>query len=921
MPITAPNPNVLRSRIDKLQLGPKRPLSLGAAQEIIRVFLDETDCDAPMSAAATADPSHFADKPSDFTVAARIRFPVGQAEPLDRGLQLLDARAIFYESLGRLDMARFIRQRAVYLCETVCGPTAPELITPLVTLAELEIRMGDFTSGDSQLNKAIEVAQSLGPDRTFELASTLHDRGKALARMGLYQSAARALEKAIALIRGELPDDDENIAILEEDLAVVFLMAGQSDSAVPILRRIVDRMDAEEMAELPPVRQDGIASYLLVLKRFDEAKELSALALGRLRTQSGEWTPAYAHLLSNFGTILRLKGDWDEAEPAFTRAAHIRRTLLGPDHPAVGQSLVRLALTQAARGASSTAWGSIKEAVEISDRLIGDLSSLASSSDRLTFLAEMRNQTMVAVAIVSEFFPDRPDLLSEAYSLVLHRKALSVEALAIQRNALFSGRYPALSGKMQKLDSLRTQLIEATTAQVRTEDQAKHLTTIKRLRSERDELSSELARQIPEIRLEETLAAGNYQAVFAALPSGCRLVEFFLLHPPNFSAVLATSEPEFHPDRYVAFVFDWEHQESLSLIDIGPQSEIDGLISEFTSAITSEETSPSKIGAALMAKLGPALIGAPPRLFIATDGNLSLLPFDTLPFQGNSSVLIDHHEITFVGSGRDLIRFKQNVRASDLTAPVIFAGPDFDAKTDGEVDRTLSASPPRRTWMDQLDHFESLPGASAEGRALVSLVPRATLFTEENATATAFRALHRPEFLHLATHAFVLGPLKGSTGIDADTETDAMTASGVALAGANHWLSTRGTDNSMSGIVMAEAIATIDLRDTSLVVLSACDTGRGVVMPGEGVFGLRRAFRIAGARTVVMTLWAIPDEETAQFMTMFYVRLLAGQSKASALRDAKLTFRKQFQAPYFWAGFVCEGDPSMLKIQAEGLQL
>lgn len=105
------------------------------------------------------------------------------------------------------------------------------------------------------------------------------------------------------------------------------------------------------------------------------------------------------------------------------------------------------------------------------------------------------------------------------------------------------------------------------------------------------------------------------------------------------------------------------------------------------------------------------------------------------------------------------------------------------------------------------------------------------------------------------------------------------------------------------------------LQGTELVVLSACDTGLGEVKAGEGVFGLRRGFVLAGARTLVMSLWKVPDEATRLLMQLFYSNLLEEKmGRAEALRQAQLTLRKEakYQDPFFWGAFICQGDPSPL---------
>jgi CHAT domain-containing protein len=145
---------------------------------------------------------------------------------------------------------------------------------------------------------------------------------------------------------------------------------------------------------------------------------------------------------------------------------------------------------------------------------------------------------------------------------------------------------------------------------------------------------------------------------------------------------------------------------------------------------------------------------------------------------------------------------------------------------------------------------------------------------------------------------------------------DPRLRSGLALAGANRWQerSARGLSD---GLLTALEVEELDLWGTELVVLSACDTGRGEIQVGEGVLGLRRAFQLAGARTALASLWQVPDTETARLMTDCLKRWLDGAPPADALRQAQLALIRQLRQsdnprlreapPLFWAGFICHG--------------
>jgi CHAT domain-containing protein len=189
-----------------------------------------------------------------------------------------------------------------------------------------------------------------------------------------------------------------------------------------------------------------------------------------------------------------------------------------------------------------------------------------------------------------------------------------------------------------------------------------------------------------------------------------------------------------------------------------------------------------------------------------------------------------------------------------------------------------------------------------------------------------------PGILHLATHGFFLadqprdpnqnlhdpGTLPASADGGAGRLFRArlenpLLRSRLALAGVNTWLRQGSPPaEAEDGLLTAEDVTGLDLLDTELVVLSACETGLGEVHVGEGVFGLRRAFVLAGAQTLVMSLWKVPDRQTQELMEQFYQRLLAGQPRAEALRQAQLAVKAHYPKVLSWGAFICQGDPGPL---------
>ena len=139
---------------------------------------------------------------------------------------------------------------------------------------------------------------------------------------------------------------------------------------------------------------------------------------------------------------------------------------------------------------------------------------------------------------------------------------------------------------------------------------------------------------------------------------------------------------------------------------------------------------------------------------------------------------------------------------------------------------------------------------------------------------------------------------------------DPLFRAGLIFAGANDaWLSGKSPHESEDGILSAYEISNLDLSNTKLVVLSACETGLGELRGNDGVYGLQRAFRMAGVENIIMSLWKVPDEQTQELMELFYSKWFDGQSLRDAFRSAQFTMAEKYP-PFYWAGFVLMGGGS-----------
>jgi CHAT domain-containing protein len=446
---------------------------------------------------------------------------------------------------------------------------------------------------------------------------------------------------------------------------------------------------------------------------------------------------------------------------------------------------------------------------------------------------------------------------------------------------------------------------------------------------------------------------GNWvelDAIRARIPSDAIVCDLARFRVRNVASRLP--KDDWAPARYAAWIIPPAGAGDVRIVDLGPAAVIDEAVTAWRRILHSalgpggsiakdgEAAAEASLTAAgrdlARLVLDPLLAAAGPRaaeVVVIPDGPLWLVSWAALPLE-DGRYAVEAFRIRHLVAARDLVRREADgADVRHLHRPLILAAPDFDLGR-GPVNPAADGQNRATGGGRLLPRVAPLPGTEREAELIAPLLARAKsgsadVATEEDATERRFLATTRPEALVLATHGFFLAGsrlvsdslvagLLRSAGLPADAafDTDPMLANplarcGILLAGAN--AATPAGDGGDDGILTGLEIAGADLRGTKLVVLSACDTAVGTVTDGEGVAGLRQAFQLAGAETVVATLWPIPDAETVDVMKEFFASLAAGAPPARSLRQAQVATisnrRDLLEAahPAFWAAFTVTG--------------
>ena len=841
--------------------------------------------------------------------------------------------AELYVRLGRYREAEPLYTQALEVTRATLGSAHPQYARSIHNLAALYEAMGRYAAAEPLYQQAIELLQAIFSAHHPEVARALNNLAVLSRTKGDYARAETLYRQASAIWRQTVGEEHPQFAASLNNLGDLYYAQGKFTDAAPLYQQAL----AIELQTLGPQHAEvattwnNLAVLARAMGRYSEAETAYRQALTIWQTALGPSHPDVALALHNLGALAQAMGHYPEAEEYYRQALIIRRATLGELHPDLATSLYNLAAVYAATARLPAALEAFQQAVSIEEQVLGQIFAISSERQRMAYLKSVRSNFDALVTFVWRYGKELPTAVPAGLDVVLRRKAIGAEALAVQRDALLGGKYPELELQLRGWTTLRRQISYKMLNGPGAEGEQEHQRLLAGWSARLEQVEAELARHIPEMNLARHLRTVDRGAVARTLPADAVLVEFVRFDVYNFQAVPQRGESLWQAARYVAFVMRAEAPEEVRMIDLGEAAPIERMLAAFRASITGgdrqlriAEAAPAlstsdgtDLRMAVFDPLAPALQGHT-RLFLVPDGDLTRLPFEVLPLdQGRR--LIDAYRLSYLSTGRDVLRFTVSSPVSPTPA-LVLADPDFDlssAPTTTLTSPSGSEDPP----------FARLPGTRLEGEHIATLLGVPPRF-ERAVLEAQLKATRAPRLLHIATHGFFL-PALLSVPAGAGTESghaalrrlsgphldNPLWRSGLALAGANTWL--RGGElpaEAEDGILHAEDVSGLDLLGTELVVLSACETGLGEVQVGEGVVGLRRAFVLAGARTLVMSLWKVPDQQTQELMEEFYRRLLAGTARADALREAQLTLKAKYPAPVHWGAFISQGDPSALSM-------
>ncbi|MDC0709466.1 CHAT domain-containing protein [Stigmatella sp. ncwal1] len=851
----------------------------------------------------------------------------------------LNNLAAFYVNQGSYGRAEPFYQRALSIWEEVLGPHHPHVALVLSNLASLYVDQGLYAQAEPFYQRALSIwEQVLGPHHPH-VALVLNNLANLYVDQGLYAQAEPLRQRALTLSEAALGPDHPQVATTLHNLAVLYTIQELYGQAEPLSQRALSIREAALGKRHPDVAEtlQNLANIYSNQGLYDRARPLLQRALTLGETAFGRNHPHVAITINNLANLYVEQGLYGRAEPLYRRALAIREAALGKKHPDVAASLINLALLRLAQHRLSDALPLFTRAFSLSEQRLRQ-EALDFSESRLSiFLQYLREDDQILYTLL-RMHPEDARFQRLALGAVLLRKGRSVEETANISRTLYQRLGTEDRDAFERLRGLRTQLATLSLKGPVSLAAGDYQQRLKSLADAGDSLEADLARRSAPFRVLTALPppAEIVDRVAASLPKDGALVEFITYTdtppiPPAGTPSVRLSRQL----RCLALILFPDA--STRAVDLGPAEPIDRAATLLRNALANRDASFQSTAQALyqlaFQPLLP-LLGSTRRLLLSPDGQLSLIPFAAL--HDGHGFLLDSFDFLYLTSGRELLP-----RPEEFAPPVsvvVLADPDFSALPSASgplATRTLSSSAldrffstaradlPSSTWVP-------LPGTRQEAESIQRLLSQAQLFLGPEATKERLFNLSTPGILHLATHGFFLEDAPARAGSRAVGHFGALgdpplkpvpqtplLRSGLALAGARalepDGSSAPSQHRPDAALVTALELAGLNLWGTQLVVLSACDTGRGQIQLGQGVQGLRRSLVVAGAETVVMSLWKVNDDSTRLLMEAYYRNLLAGQGRAFALHEAMRSLRASRPHPHDWAPFIALGSDAPLR--------
>ncbi len=792
--------------------------------------------------------------------------------------------------LGRYSQTDQLLNALIPEYEKLYGKNSIRLIEPLVNKGQIALARGEYTQAENIAQRANKIAVSAYGEISTKTASTQKLFSDIYYKLGDYDKAETNITKALTSQEKQFGREHIEVARSISQLALIKFHKGGNRKEVEKLLLEAKEITAKKVGADNPLYADvmkNIAVLYISEKRYDLAFNSLTVAEKIWLEKSGRNSINAASIYSLTGDVYYFQKNYANAEKFYNQAKSLYESYFSRSHPEYVKVLSKLSRVEYMKKNYKQSKKLIEEALGNYENYIKIYFPALSENLKAKYWNTIRTDFEFYYTLAFSNMEDFKDLSSKVYDYQLLTKALLLNTSIKIRERIMSSTDETLKAQygdwIEKKELLTLALSMSPDQLIENEiDPASLNQEVERLEKELSQKSEMFGQSFEASRI-------SFDNVRKSLKDNEVAIE--MIRYRHFNHIFTDSVV------YAAMYLkkDFPKPKTILLKD-GARMET-RFFKYYRNAIMGkihDNISYNVFWAPIQKEIGQTSA-----IFLSADGVYNQINLEAIPTP-DGKYIIDNSNIVLVSNTKDLYlnKIKSNRKAEGNTA-FMFGNPTFYASASG--DHSISPLPGTEKEVNQLQFMLKQKGWVT------------SQYVEKTATEEQVKELNSPKIFHIATHGFYKPSKELTLEDEMEGNENALTQNplmrtGLLLKGAGDLLDkTQYNYNMENGILTAYEAMSLNLDKTDLVVLSACETGLGELESGEGVYGLQRAFLVAGAKVLIMSMFKVDDEATQKLMLKFYQKWLNSGNMRQSFMDAKIELRTEYPEPIYWGAFMMIG--------------
>jgi CHAT domain-containing protein len=830
---------------------------------------------------------------------------------------LLNDFALYFDEMGHYEQAELHYKKCLEITQTLKGSSDPNYASTLDNLANHYLLTGHIEQAEPIFIEAARIRkEKLGKKHPLYAAS-LNNVANLYESTGRYAEAKILYQESISIIKEIYGTNNYNYANAIDNLADVFQKEGDYAEAEKYVEESM-RINKELFGDHHVYYTTALNNLALLKTQQNnpkEAEELFKTNIQKTKQAVGEEHPLYASALANLADLYESLERYKESEELYEKAMKIRKDKLGVNHRQYTSTLSHLAgLYSATRDfdKADNLWvNSLDNYLKEIKLFFPSMSEKEKHQFYKTINPEFEQFNTYALMRSSS----EPKILTNMYNNQLATKALILNSSNKVRQKILNSRDTSIISVYKNW--LQQKEVLSKLYSLSKEEITKEKLNIDSLEGIANQLEKKLSLKSELFKTNNDTITYTWKHVQKKLKDGEAAIEVIRFKKYDFRKSGLLTDSVF----YVALIITKDTKKNPEIVVMDNGNEMEKKFLNYYKNVIKFKIEDDYTYIKYWEKIADKLPDVK-KIYFSPDGVYNQINLNTIKNPKTGKFVLEEIDIQLVSNTKDLVT--RQVVKNNKKQIALFGNPNYTS--DGVAlqpdDVVVATAPGGKS--PYIGVLQQLPGTEKEVTVISAMMKEykwtAKVTIGDNANEKALKSISNPKILHIATHGFFDKDIENEKTNKARTDDmtkNKLLRSGLMLAGASVTIYNKKNavfqvdkmDKTLEdGILTAYEAMNLNLDSTDLVVLSACETGLGDVENGEGVYGLQRAFIIAGAESIILSLWKVDDATTQKLMTLFYNEWLKTGNRRQAFRTAQSLIKQEFTNPYYWGAFVMVGN-------------